>query len=86
MSDAGARRAARAIDALRRGWPFRVSGENGALDLLAVESAGDAALAAFAGGAADLLISGERAGWPGPPMTSPPRSRSPTRRSTSLIR
>ena len=63
MSDApedrGARRAARAIDALRRGWPFRVNGPDGALDLLAVESARDAALAEFAGH--DMLLSGERA-------------------------
>lgn len=59
MSDAGARNAARAIDALRRGWPLRVTGADGTLDLLAVESAGDAAHARFAG--ADLLISGERA-------------------------
>jgi len=54
-----ARRAARAIDALRRGWPLRVGGADGALDLLAVESARDAALAEFA--SADLLLSGERA-------------------------
>ncbi|UNK79658.1 GTP cyclohydrolase II [Sphingopyxis granuli] len=62
MSDAaaaGARRAARAIDALRRGWPLRVGGADGALDLLAVESASDAALAEFGG--ADMLLSGERA-------------------------
>ncbi|HET6523076.1 GTP cyclohydrolase II [Sphingopyxis sp.] len=63
MSDApegrGARRAARAIDALRRGWPFRVIDAGGALDLLAVESARDAGLAEFAG--EDLLLSGERA-------------------------
>lgn len=63
MSDApagrGARNAARAIDALRRGWPLRIAGAGGALDLLAVESASDAALAAFGGG--DILISGERA-------------------------
>jgi GTP cyclohydrolase II len=57
--DRGARRAARAIDALRRGWPFRVEGSDGALDLLAVESARDPALAPFAGH--DLLLSGERA-------------------------
>lgn len=50
-----ARRAARGADALRRGWPVRI----GALDLLGVESADDAALAEF--GSADLLISGERA-------------------------
>ncbi|WP_374394497.1 GTP cyclohydrolase II [Sphingopyxis sp.] len=54
-----ARRAARAIDALRRGWPFRVSGADGALDLLAVESGRDTALSDF--GSEDLLLSGERA-------------------------
>lgn len=59
MSDPGARQAARAIDALRRGWPFRVEGNGGALDLLAVESARDDALAEFA--SHDLLLSGERA-------------------------
>ncbi|MBJ7440204.1 MAG: GTP cyclohydrolase II [Sphingopyxis sp.] len=57
--DRGARQAARAIDALRRGWPLRVIGSDGALDLLAVESARDAALAEF--GATDILLSGERA-------------------------
>ena len=51
--------AARAIDALRRGWPVRIAGAEGALTLLPVESATDAALAAFAPVA--LLISGERA-------------------------
>ncbi|APW73811.1 MULTISPECIES: GTP cyclohydrolase II [Sphingopyxis] len=56
---AGARRAARAIDALRRGWPLRVGGADGTLDLLAVESASDAALAEFGG--TDMLLSGERA-------------------------
>ena len=59
MSDAGARQAARAIDALRRGWPFRVVGADGALDLLAVESARDEALTHFA--SRDVLLSGERA-------------------------
>lgn len=58
-TDMGARRAARAIDALRRGWPLRVIGNDGALDLLAVESASDAALKDF--GSGDLLLSGERA-------------------------
>ncbi|MGN6690313.1 MAG: GTP cyclohydrolase II [Sphingopyxis sp.] len=58
-NDRGARRAARAIDALRRGWPFRVTGFDGDLDLLAVESARDAALAGFGG--RDILLSGERA-------------------------
>ncbi|MCW5647175.1 MAG: GTP cyclohydrolase II [Sphingopyxis sp.] len=57
--DFGARQAARAIDALRRGWAFRVLGNDGALDLLAVESARDAALTEF--GATDILLSGERA-------------------------
>ncbi len=62
MSDAaneGARRAARGIDALRRGWPVRIAGDDGVLDLLAIESASDAALADFASG--DVLLSGERA-------------------------
>ncbi len=56
---AGARRAARAVDALRRGWCVQL----GQMDLLAVEMADDAALAAFAGdgAAADVLISHERA-------------------------
>ena len=55
----GARRAARAIDALRRGWPFRIEGTDGSLDLMAVESARDQALAEF--GSHDVLLSGERA-------------------------
>jgi GTP cyclohydrolase II len=59
LSDAGARKAARAVDALRRGWPFRIRGADGALDLLAVESARDAALVLFA--SHDVLLSGERA-------------------------
>lgn len=59
MNEIGARQAARAIDALRRGWPVRVVGADGALDLIAVESARDAELAGFS--SADLLISGERA-------------------------
>ena len=54
----GARDVARAIDALRRGWPVAVDGTS----FLAVETADDAALAGFdAAGAADLLISGNRA-------------------------
>jgi GTP cyclohydrolase II len=53
------RSAAQAIDALRRGWPVRVSGADGTLDLLAIDALGDTALAAFA--ADRLLISGERA-------------------------
>jgi len=54
----GARDVARAIDALRRGWPVAVD----SLLVLAVESADAEALAAFDGDApADLLISGNRA-------------------------
>ena len=51
--------AARAIDAMRRGWPIRISGSDGAATLLPVEGADDAGFAAF--GAKSLLISGERA-------------------------
>lgn len=55
---ADGRAAARAIDALRRGWPVAVDG----LGLLAVETAHPAALAAFeADGPADVLISSGRA-------------------------
>ncbi len=50
--------AARAVDALRRGWTVRIGG----LDLMASELADPGRLAAFSGGAAaDLLISWERA-------------------------
>ena len=49
---------ARAIDALRRGWPVEIDG----ILYLAVETADDARLAAFdSAGPADLLISGNRA-------------------------
>jgi GTP cyclohydrolase II len=52
----------RAIDALRRGWPITVTGANGTLALLPVETADDLRLAAFDGAArADLLLSAERA-------------------------
>jgi len=52
------RQVARAIDALRRGWPIRIDG----VGFLAVETGDDRALAAFDGaGPADLLISGHRA-------------------------
>jgi GTP cyclohydrolase II len=51
--------AARAIDALRRGWSVRVTGADGSLDLLAAENTNNGTLSAF--GAANLLISGERA-------------------------
>ncbi|MGA9580363.1 MAG: GTP cyclohydrolase II [Allosphingosinicella sp.] len=54
----GGRDVARAIDSLRRGWPVRIEGTG----FLAVETADEAALAAFdSGGPADLLISGHRA-------------------------
>jgi GTP cyclohydrolase II len=53
---------ARAIDALRRGWPVTVSGANGVLTVLAVETADDVRLATFdAPAEADLLLSAERA-------------------------
>jgi len=53
--------AARAIDALRRGWPVRVTGHDGALTVIAVERADDARLAAFdPDGTAELLLSAER--------------------------
>ncbi|MFN3387394.1 MAG: GTP cyclohydrolase II [Allosphingosinicella sp.] len=52
------RRLARAVDALRRGWPVHIDGTS----YLAVESADEEALAAFdAPVPADLLISGHRA-------------------------
>lgn len=38
MSGASARNAARAIDALRRGWPVHISGESGGLTLVAIET------------------------------------------------
>lgn len=54
----GGRAAARAADALRRGWPIRIDG----IGFLAVETADAAALAAFdTPELADLLISGPRA-------------------------
>ncbi|MEO8723693.1 MAG: GTP cyclohydrolase II [Sphingobium sp.] len=57
-----ARDTARAIDALRRGWPVRVSARDGVLVVLAVESADDIALPAFdPEHRADILISASRA-------------------------
>jgi GTP cyclohydrolase II len=50
-----AKQAARAIDALRRGWPIRIDGPNGSLHLVAVETATDAI------GATGVLISQSRA-------------------------
>ena len=56
------RAAARAIDALRRGWPIRLVGADGALSLLPIEGATPDSLAAFDGAAkAPLLISAARA-------------------------
>ena len=56
LNDAGgARRAARAIDALRRGWPIRVQGINNGLNLTAVETATDS------NGATGILLSQSRA-------------------------
>ena len=60
MSDGrpDARNTARAIDALRRGWPVRIDG----IGFLAIETADEAGLAAFdAQRPADILISGNRA-------------------------
>jgi GTP cyclohydrolase II len=49
---------ARAVDAIRRGWPVRIGGTG----FLAVETADEAGLADFDSGApADLLVSGHRA-------------------------
>lgn len=60
MSDS--RAAARAIDALRRGWPIAIRGTNDTLALLAVETADQARLAAFdPASKADMLISAARA-------------------------
>jgi GTP cyclohydrolase II len=53
--------AARAIDALRRGWPVRVAGGDGALTMIAVERTDDARLGRFdPDGRAELLLSAER--------------------------
>ncbi|MDB5689372.1 MAG: cyclohydrolase [Sphingomonas bacterium] len=60
--DRAGRDAARAIDALRRGWPVRIDAPDGAIAVLAVETADAARLAAFdPGGRADLLLSSARA-------------------------
>jgi GTP cyclohydrolase II len=56
------RDAARAIDAMRRGWPVRIDAADGAIAVLAVETADTARLAAFdPDGRADLLLSSSRA-------------------------
>ncbi len=56
------RNAARAIDALRRGWPVRIAGPDGALRVMAIEGADAVTLKDFdPAGRADLLISAARA-------------------------
>ncbi|MEG8221329.1 GTP cyclohydrolase II [Sphingomonas sp. HH69] len=56
------RDAARAIDALRRGWAIRIAGADGAIRLMAIEGADAVTLAAFDPQArADILISAARA-------------------------
>ncbi len=56
------RSVARSIDALRRGWPVRIAGHDGAIVVLPIETADDGRLAAFDPSAsADLLISPSRA-------------------------
>jgi GTP cyclohydrolase II len=58
----GARAAARAIDALRRGWPIRLAGDAGALTLLPIEGATTDSLATFdPDQTAPLLLSAARA-------------------------
>jgi GTP cyclohydrolase II len=56
LSEAGAKRAAKAIDALRRGWPVRVTAANGGLTLLAIET-GELSAAPVKG----ILLSSARA-------------------------
>ena len=56
------RAAARAIDALRRGWPVRVAAGDGAIRVMAIEGADAVTLAGFdPHGQADILISAARA-------------------------
>jgi GTP cyclohydrolase II len=58
----GARAVARAIDALRRGWPVTLGGGEGALAVLAVETADDARLAEYdPQGQSDVLLTAARA-------------------------
>lgn len=55
------RDAARAIDALRRGWVVRLSADDGAIRLMAIEGADAVTLAGFdPAGRADILISAAR--------------------------
>jgi GTP cyclohydrolase II len=59
---AKARSAARAIDALKRGWPVAIAAGDGRIVVLAIETATDATLAAFDDGhPADVLLSAARA-------------------------
>ena len=60
MNAADPKRAARAIDALRRGWPIRISAGTAFLTLLAIETATDDSVLE-SGGAAALLVSHARA-------------------------
>ena len=61
-ADASARSVARAIDALRRGWPIEVSAGDGALVLLSVEGADERSLLTFdPASTAPILISASRA-------------------------
>ena len=60
--EAAGRRAARAIDALRRGWPVDIADETGAIRVLAIETADERALAEFdAAAPADILLTAGRA-------------------------
>ncbi|PZU11890.1 GTP cyclohydrolase II [Sphingomonas sp.] len=62
MSGTDPRAAARAIDALRRGWPVTITTDHGATAILAVETADDLRLADYdPAGGADLLLSSHRA-------------------------
>ena len=59
---ANGRDAARAIDALRRGWVVRLHADDGAIRLMAIEGADAVTLAGFdTDGQADILISAARA-------------------------
>jgi GTP cyclohydrolase II len=60
LSSADPKAAARVIDALRRGWPVRIMGNESALALVAIETASDDVISE-AGGAEALLISPARA-------------------------
>jgi len=56
------RSVARAIDAMRRGWPIAIAGGSATLSMLAIEAADDARLAEFdPDNEADILLSGGRA-------------------------